>query len=136
MSIWKKYPVLLEHLNQNLKPNLAALDLIYFFIPERPLNFTICLLILCSLSFGSTSANFLFRWSITGLTLKPLSVLSSNHRYCLHIEFWMTLFPIRLSTLQYFSIVGDLLIVIMKFIRRNDFSSLLSTVKFLSFCWG
>ena len=43
------------------------------FIPDLPLNFTMCSSILCPLSFNSTSKNFEFGWSVTGLILKALS---------------------------------------------------------------
>ena len=49
----------------------------YCFIPDLPLNFTMCLSTLCSLSFHSTLENFEHSWSITGLILKALSLLTS-----------------------------------------------------------
>ena len=91
---------------------------------------------------------FEFSWCITGLILKALSVLwsfllsakcrfwrISQKRFRI-IVFWIPLLPIRLSTLQYSAIVGNLLIAITKFIPRNAFSSSLVTVKFLPFWWA
>ena len=113
----------------------------HFFFPDLPLNFTMCSSMLSSLSFDSTSENFEFRSSITGLILKALSVLSSfllsakcrfwrisQKRFPI-IVFWIPWLPIRLSTLQYSAIVGNLLIVITKFIPRNALCSSLVTVK-------
>ena len=47
------------------------------FIPDLPLDFTTFSSMLWSLSFDSTSENFEFRWSITGLILKAFSLLLS-----------------------------------------------------------
>ena len=86
------------------------------FILDLPLNFTMCSSMHCSLSFNSTSKHFKFRWSITGLILKFLSVLSSfvlsaKYRFwkmsqkCFRvIVFWISSLPMRLSTLQYWYI--------------------------------
>ena len=117
----------------------------YCFIPDLPLNFTMCSSMLCSRLFNSTSGNFEFRWPITGLILKTLPVsksflLSAKCRFWRIsqkrfrvIEFWISSLLIRLSTLQYQAIMGNLLIVISKFIPRNTFGSSLETVKFLPF---
>ena len=120
----------------------------YCFIPDLPLNFTMCSSMLCSQSFDITSENFEFGWSITGLILKALSVLSSfllsakcsflriSQKRFRIIVFWIPSLPIRLSTLQNSAIVGKLLIAIMKFIPRNAFNSSPVTVKFLAFWWA
>ena len=115
----------------------------YGFIPDLPLNFTMCLSMLCSLLFDSTLEIFEFRWSITGLILRALSVLSfsllpakcrfwriSEKRFRI-ILFWMPSLPIRLSIFQCSAIVGDLFIAITKFITRNASSSSSVTAKFL-----
>ena len=125
----------------------------------RICNSTLLVLILCRLHFRSTfefhcvhqcfaqyhsiSKNFKFRWSITGLILKALSLLSSfllfakcrfwkiSQNQFQIIVFWIPPLPIRLFTLQYSEIMGNLLIAITMVIPRNYFSSSLVTVKFL-----
>ena len=91
---------------------------ISFEIKKKRKMFFVCSSILFSFLFDSTSSNFLFRWSITGLTLKPLSVLSSyilsakwrfwsiSQKRFRIIVFWIILFPIKLSTLQH-SAIGN-----------------------------
>ena len=121
---------------------------IYVLLYSRSLNFTMSSSMLCSLSFDSTSENFEFRWSVIGRSdlesLVCFIVLSvakcrfwriSQKRFRI-IVFWIPSLPIRLSTLQYSAIVGNLLIAITKFIPRNAFSSSLVTVKFLPFWWA
>ena len=89
-----------------------------------------CLSVLCSLSFDSTSENFEFRWSITDSILKALSVLLSfllsakcrfwrisQKRFQITV-FWIRSLKIRLSTLQYSPILGNLLIAITKFSKK------------------
>ena len=97
------------------------------------------------------SENIEFRWSITGFILKASSVLLSfllsakcrfwrfwkisQERFRI-IVLWIPSLPIRLSSLQYSAIVGNLLIGITKFIPRNAFSSSLVVVNFLPFWWA
>ena len=59
-----------------MKSHFIGFDVIYCFIPDLPLNFTMCSSILCSLSFNSTSGKFKFRWPITSHILKVISILS------------------------------------------------------------
>ena len=61
-----------------------------------------------------------------------LKVIGFEKRFRI-ILFWIQSLPIRLSTLQYSAIVGNLLIAITKFISRYAFSSSLVTGKFLRF---
>ena len=113
-------------------PILLFLIYMYCFIPDLALNFTVCSSILCSLPFDSTSENFEFRWSITGLILKSFYVLLS-FLLSAKCRFWRisqklihcilnTVITYQIVFFQYSAIVGILLIVITKSIPRNDFS--------------
>ena len=82
-----------------------------------------CSSMLWSLSFNSATENFEFRWSIAGLILKALSVLSSFLVSALCSEYCHYWLVYLLS--NYSAIVDNSLIAITKFIPRNAFSSAL-----------
>ena len=87
---------------------------------------------LCSLSFNGASKNFEFRWSITGFILKALPVLPA-FLLSAKCRFWRITpkrFQVTVNTIithqiiysQFSAILGNLLIVITKFIPGNTCS--------------
>lgn len=115
-------------------------NLIFYFILDHPLNFTMCYSIFYSLD--KTSENFWFTWSSMNQILQGYCLclfFSYCKRNLLDKFTKMVSFHRDLNAVGHEELVdspicsSNLLMGVMSFVLRNTFVSVLFTAKFLSF---